>query len=104
MRIQTSADTGNLPELVYEPHRLAYTAFAPAIAEPGPSLWDWLSKEELAAVFERVWRGDLAPRLRACLQEESFAALYREFEDEDRALAEAGLGEYRLLLDDADRT
>jgi len=67
-------------------------------------MWDCLSKEEILAVFQRVWSHDLAPRLHTCLQERDLAALYQEFEDEDRELAEAGLGEYRLLLDDVDRT
>lgn len=104
MRVQTSAHTEILPALRYEPHRIALTAVAPALAEPGRSLWDCLSKEEVLAVFERAWSHDLAPRLRTYLQEQGLAALYQEFEDEDRELAEAGLGEYRLLLDDADRT
>jgi hypothetical protein len=104
MRIQTSAHTEILPALLYEPHRLALTVAAPTLTEPGPSPWDSLSKEEIRTVFERVWSHDLALRLRTCLQEQGLAALYREFEDEDRELAESGLGEYRLLLDDADRT
>jgi hypothetical protein len=104
MRVQTSAYTEILPALLYEPHRLAHTAAAPAIIEPWPSLWDCLSKEEILAIFERAWSRGLAQQLGTFLQEQGLAALYREFEDEDRELAEAGLGEYRLLLDDADRT
>lgn len=104
MKIQTSAPTEIFPALLYEPHRIALTVAAPALTEPGPSLWNWLSKEEILAVFERAWSHDLAPRLRTCLKEQGVATLYQEFEDEDRELAEAGLGEYRLLLDDADRT
>ena len=104
MRAQTSAHTEIFPPLLYEPHRVALTAVAPVFSEPGPSMWDCLSKEEILAVFERAWSHDLASRLRTCLQEQGLAALYREFEDQVRELAEAGLGEYRALLDDADRT
>lgn len=104
MTVQTSARTEILPVLMYEPYRLALTAAAPALAEPGYSLWDCLSKEQVLAIFERAWSRGLAQQLGTFLQEQGLAALYQEFEDEDRELAEAGLGEYRLLLDDADRT
>jgi len=104
MKDQTTAHTEILPALLYDPHRAKLTAVTPVLSEPGPSMWDCLSKEEILAVFERVWSHNLAPRLRTCVQEQGLTTLYREFEDEDRELAEAGIGEYRLLLDDADRT
>jgi hypothetical protein len=103
MKDQTTAHTEILPVLLYDPHRAKLTAVAPALSESRPSMWDCLSKEEILAVFERVWSYNLAPRIRTCVQEQSLATLYREFEDEDRELAEAGIGEYRQVLDDADR-
>ena len=104
MRAQTSAHTEFPPTILYEPHRTALTVVAPVLSEPGPSMWDCLSREEILAVFEKVWSQNLASRLRTCLQEQGLATMYGEFEDEDRHLSDAGLGEYRLLLDDADRT
>lgn len=103
MRVQTSAHTEILPALLYEPHRVALTAATHAHSEPGPSLWDYLSKEEIRAVLE-PWSRDLTQQLRTFLQEQGLLSLYQEFEDEDRELAEAGLREYRLLLDNTDRT
>jgi len=105
MRVQTSAHTEIVPALLftYEPHRLVHTAAAAAVIEPGPSLWDFLSKEEILGVLE-AWSRRVGQQLRTWNQEQGLAGLYREFGDEDRDLAEAGLGEYRLLLDDADRT
>jgi hypothetical protein len=103
MRIHTSAYTVIHPPLRSEPHRIACTV-GQMVMEPYPFMWNWrLSKAEILAVIEQCSR-DLAHKVNIGIQEQSSAALYREFESEDRDLAEAGLAEYRLLLDDADRT
>lgn len=42
-------------------------------------------------------------RLRQELRDPELAKLYQELEAEDRALAEQGMGDYKRMLDEADR-
>ena len=55
-----------------------------------------LGEKELQAVAEYV--SFLKFRSRTSLSENRMAALYKEFEEEDRELAEAGIGDYNSGL------
>ena len=90
-------------ELFYEPHRPATTAALAPYAVGRGVHWNF-EAPQLASFQEELARVVRAWSIRVTAAEQDrLAALYQEFAEEDRELADAGMADYVRLLADADR-
>lgn len=107
MRLRTSAAPDAGPQtMLYQPHRWLSTDGAALETEEHAGdepVCERLTDHLRVLVKQHpALLGDLVARVQAEFDRNGLARLYREFAEEDRALAEQGIDDYSRLLDQTD--